>query len=222
MPSSLPGMRGVLAPSGLGTPRHRSSQRISGSMSLYRASLRLAPFLPLGVAVANCVRFRRCEPRFHLCIAAQGDLVLRCGVHRGVDRTRVRMGIHSASTGLAPCFNPKPARSHEAGSNRRVLRQSVLTGQEARAASERRFSTSGQVPRRGVTWGRLFLSLRKERQTLIRCQLCVACRINERTRALGLQLRFSTPVEASHPHVKDRCVVRSLYAKATKNQRAAS
>jgi hypothetical protein len=50
---------------------------VGGSMSLYRAGLRLALFLPLGVAMPpsateGAVRFRRCELR------CQPDLSARC------------------------------------------------------------------------------------------------------------------------------------------------
>jgi hypothetical protein len=44
------------------------------SMSLYRAALRLALLLPLGVAIPLAWRrFRRCELRFHLILADQRD-----------------------------------------------------------------------------------------------------------------------------------------------------
>ena len=48
-------------------------------MSLYRAGLRLALFLPLGVAMPPAAfppcgcRVRRCEPRLHLALAGKGD-----------------------------------------------------------------------------------------------------------------------------------------------------
>ena len=48
------------------------SKAVGGSMSLYRAGLRLALFLPLGVAMPprkGAVRFRRCELRFHSVLA---------------------------------------------------------------------------------------------------------------------------------------------------------
>ena len=55
---------------------------ISQSMSLYRAGLELASFLPLGIALAVArFRFHRCELRFHSAIAGRGD---------PIDRTRVR------------------------------------------------------------------------------------------------------------------------------------
>lgn len=67
----------------------------SRSMSLYRAGLRLALFLPLGVAIpppGGC-RVRRCEPRFHSTLAGRGD---HC-----VNRTRVRKLSALGSTCLA-------------------------------------------------------------------------------------------------------------------------
>ena len=45
-------------------------------MSLYRAGLKLALFLPLGVAMPpwkGAVRFRRCELRFHPVLADRCD-----------------------------------------------------------------------------------------------------------------------------------------------------
>jgi hypothetical protein len=55
---------------------------ISQSMSLYRAGLELASFLPLGIALAVArFRFHRCELRFHFAITGKGD---------PIDRTRVR------------------------------------------------------------------------------------------------------------------------------------
>ena len=48
---------------------------VGQSMSLYRAGLRLALFLPLGVAMpppGGC-RFHRCEPRCHSALAGRGD-----------------------------------------------------------------------------------------------------------------------------------------------------
>lgn len=47
----------------------------SRSMSLYRAGLALAAFLPLGIALAAIDRFRfhRCEPRFHFTLSGEGD-----------------------------------------------------------------------------------------------------------------------------------------------------
>ena len=58
-------------------PSAGSSQvllEISQSMSLYRAGLELASFLPLGIALAvACFRFHRCELRFHFTFAGKGD-----------------------------------------------------------------------------------------------------------------------------------------------------
>ena len=47
--------------------------RFSASISLYRAGLELASFLPLGVAIPSRLRFRRCEPRFHSALSRKGD-----------------------------------------------------------------------------------------------------------------------------------------------------
>jgi len=73
-------------------------------MSLYRAGLRLALSLPLGVAVSVCAdsRVRRCEPRFHSALTGKGDLC--------VDRTRVRKPSAIGSTCLAQpiVFNLPP------------------------------------------------------------------------------------------------------------------
>jgi len=43
-------------------------------MSVYRAGLKLAFFLPLGIAFAvACFRFHRCELRFHFTFTGKGD-----------------------------------------------------------------------------------------------------------------------------------------------------
>jgi hypothetical protein len=63
----------------------RRQMPVGESMSLYRAGLRLALFLPLGVAIPPLVwwcRVRRCEPRFHSALAGRGD--------HFTNRTRVR------------------------------------------------------------------------------------------------------------------------------------
>jgi hypothetical protein len=81
------GMRSVLSgtmcvpdPSANSFPRKVLG--ISQSMSLYRAGLELASFLPLGIALAVArFRFHRCELRFHSAISGRGD---------PIDRTRVR------------------------------------------------------------------------------------------------------------------------------------
>ena len=49
---------------------------VSRSMSLYRAGLRLALFLPLGVTSRSQlerVRLHRCEPHYHFTLAGEGD-----------------------------------------------------------------------------------------------------------------------------------------------------
>jgi len=50
---------------------------LGGSMSLYRAGLEFASFLPLGVAMPpscdGAVRFRRCELRFQPALASRRD-----------------------------------------------------------------------------------------------------------------------------------------------------
>ena len=52
----------------------QKSVEISQSISLYRAGLKLAFFLPLGIAFAvACFRFHRCELRFHFAITDKGD-----------------------------------------------------------------------------------------------------------------------------------------------------
>src|SRR5271169_2589741 len=62
-----------------GSPRFRA---VSRPMSLYRAGLRFALFLPLGVAIPPAAfppygcRVRRCEPRCHSALAGRGDHLL--------------------------------------------------------------------------------------------------------------------------------------------------
>jgi hypothetical protein len=55
----------------------RGPRAVGGSMSLYRAGLKLALFLPLGVAMPpsfdGAVRFHRCELRFHPALAGRRD-----------------------------------------------------------------------------------------------------------------------------------------------------
>jgi hypothetical protein len=78
-------------------PSNRSGKLPSGSMSLYRAGLRLALFLPLGVAMLPCssYRVRRCEPRFHSALTSRGN---------HTDRTRVRKSYTARTTCLARSF----------------------------------------------------------------------------------------------------------------------
>ena len=71
-------MRSVL--SGLAVNRilvpTQGNGAVGESMSLYRAGLRLALFLPLGVAMPSQkdgVRFHRCELRFHPVLANRCD-----------------------------------------------------------------------------------------------------------------------------------------------------
>jgi len=60
-------------------PSARPASRIGASMSLYRAGLRLALYLPLGVAMppaflrAVRCRVRRCEPRFQPALTSRCD-----------------------------------------------------------------------------------------------------------------------------------------------------
>ena len=62
-------------------------------MSLYRAGLELASFLPLGIALTvSRFRFHRCEPRFHFAFTGKGD---------PIDRTRVRKHSAFGSTCLS-------------------------------------------------------------------------------------------------------------------------
>lgn len=88
-------MRGVL--SGRSRILVLARPKLGESMSLYRAALRLARLLPLGVAMAlpnpsSAVRVRRCEPRVHFAVTRKGDLC--------VDRTRVRKSYVPSSTCL--------------------------------------------------------------------------------------------------------------------------
>jgi hypothetical protein len=63
-------------------PARGAFDTVSRSMSLYRAGLRLALSLPLGVAIPSAAfpqygcRVRRCEPRFHSALAGRGDHLL--------------------------------------------------------------------------------------------------------------------------------------------------
>ena len=71
---------------------------VSQPISLYRAGLRLALFLPLGVALASgrCFRVHRCEPRVHSTLTGRGDRT---------DRTRVRKSSTGSSTCVAWPFD---------------------------------------------------------------------------------------------------------------------
>ena len=74
----LPGC-GACYPAGKALdPSARPACRFGASMSLYRAGLRLALFLPLGVAmpVGSGNRVRRCEPRFHFALSGKGDQLI--------------------------------------------------------------------------------------------------------------------------------------------------
>jgi hypothetical protein len=85
---------------------HGPSSAVSRSMSLYRAGLRLALFLPLGVAIppAACppcgCRVRRCEPRCHSALSGRGDYF--------TNRTRVRKRYTVGTTCLATSFCSRP------------------------------------------------------------------------------------------------------------------
>jgi hypothetical protein len=73
---------GACYPSSVATNPSTGSRRlraVSQPMSLYRAGLRFAPFLPLGVAIPPAAfppcgcRVRRCEPRYHSALTGRGD-----------------------------------------------------------------------------------------------------------------------------------------------------
>ena len=90
----LPGC-GACYPAGKALdPSARPAIRFGASMSLYRAGLRLALFLPLGVAMPVVAgnRVRRCEPRYHSALSSRGD---------HIDRTRVRKSSTVRTTCLA-------------------------------------------------------------------------------------------------------------------------
>jgi len=79
---------------------------VSRSMSLYRAGLRFALFLPLGVAIPPAAfppcgcRVRRCEPRCHSALAGRGDYL--------TNRTRVRKRYTVGTTCLATSLCSRP------------------------------------------------------------------------------------------------------------------
>ena len=76
------------------------------SISLYRAGLRFALFLPLGVAIPPAAfppcgcRVRRCEPRCHSALSSRGDYL--------TNRTRVRKRYTVGTTCLAMSFCSRP------------------------------------------------------------------------------------------------------------------
>ena len=79
---------------------------VSRPMSLYRAGLRFALFLPLGVAIPPAAfppcgcRVRRCEPRCHSALSSRGDYL--------TNRTRVRKRYTVGTTCLATSFCSRP------------------------------------------------------------------------------------------------------------------
>ena len=83
-----------------------TSSTLSRSMSLYRAGLRFALFLPLGVAIPPAAfppcgcRVRRCEPRCHSALSSRGDYL--------TNRTRVRKRYTVGTTCLATSFCSRP------------------------------------------------------------------------------------------------------------------
>ena len=83
---------------------HRSA--VSRPMSLYRAGLRFALFLPLGVAIPPAAfppcgcRVRRCEPRYHSALSGRGDYL--------TNRTRVRKHYTVGTTCLVSSFALAP------------------------------------------------------------------------------------------------------------------
>ncbi len=101
-------MRGVLSVHHCGrilVPARCASSAVSRPMSLYRAGLRFALFLPLGVAIppagfppCGC-RVRRCEPRCHSALAGRGDYL--------TNRTRVRKRYTCRTTCLASSLSSR-------------------------------------------------------------------------------------------------------------------
>src|SRR5262245_24965248 len=84
-------------------------------MSLYRAGLRLALYLPLGIAMPSCdgCRVRRCEPRCHSALTGRGDRI-------AVDRTRVRKSYTARTTCLARLFGSRLAPANRQADARPV------------------------------------------------------------------------------------------------------
>jgi len=84
---------------------HFPSSAVSRPMSLYRAGLRFALFLPLGVAIPPAAfppcgcRVRRCEPRCHSALSSRGDYL--------TNRTRVRKRYTCRTTCLASSFSSR-------------------------------------------------------------------------------------------------------------------
>jgi hypothetical protein len=98
MPSSrLPGMRGVLSDALDPSARPPANRPVGESMSLYRAGLRLALFLPLGVAIPSFdgAGFTDVSPVVTLPSRAEAT----------IDRTRVRKPSTGSSTYLAESFS---------------------------------------------------------------------------------------------------------------------
>ena len=102
-------MRGVLSVHRSGrilVPARCASSAVSRPMSLYRAGLRFALFLPLGVAIPPAVfppcgcRVRRCEPRCHSTLTGRGDYL--------TNRTRVRKRYTCRTTCLVSSFDLAP------------------------------------------------------------------------------------------------------------------
>src|SRR5258708_36871742 len=85
---------------------HCHSSAVSRPMSLYRAGLRFALFLPLGVAIPPAAfppcgcRVRRCEPRYHSALSGRGDYL--------TNRTRVRKRYTVGTTCLVTSFDLAP------------------------------------------------------------------------------------------------------------------
>jgi hypothetical protein len=90
----LPGCGACYPPRSANPSARSTGIGVSESMSLYRAGLRLALFLPLGVVIPRLrLRVHRCEPRFHFALTGKGD---HC-----VNRTRVRKSSAFGSTCLS-------------------------------------------------------------------------------------------------------------------------
>jgi hypothetical protein len=98
----------------------RASCAVSRPMSLYRAGLRFALFLPLGVAIPPAVfppcgcRVRRCEPRCHSALAGRGDHLLQL-IHLFRDGPDYAFILR---TGCGACYPSSVATNPSTGSRR--------------------------------------------------------------------------------------------------------
>ena len=142
-------MRGVLSGRAAPDPSDRSEtphvgKPFSGSMSLYRAGLRLALYLPLGVAMPPCdgCRVRRCEPRCHSALTGKGD-------RTAVDRTRVRKSYTARTTCLARSFGSRFAPAGRQADARPVT-STDPQGQVTRPSGEADVNDAAPVARSGL------------------------------------------------------------------------